>query len=209
MLPDRIDYSLYVCTDRDLMSSQTIEESVEKALKGGAGIIQLREKSISGRDFYEEAKAVHEITKRYGVPLIINDRVDIALAIGAEGVHVGQSDIPCSAVRKIVGKDMLVGVSASSVEEAVKAVEDGADYLGVGAMNPTATKTDADSVTMEELVAIRKAVTIPIVIIGGINKETALRYKGLGIDGIAVVSAVVSSPDPEKSAKELKELWLS
>ena len=209
MLPDRIDYSLYVCTDRDLMSSQTIEENVEKALKGGAGIIQLREKSISGRGFYEEAKAVHEITKRYGVPLIINDRVDIALAIGAEGVHVGQSDIPCSAVRKIVGKDMLVGVSASSVEEAVKAVEDGADYLGVGAMNPTATKTDADSVTMEELVAIRKAVTIPIVIIGGINKETALRYKGLGIDGIAVVSAVVSSPDPEKSAKELKELWLS
>lgn len=209
MLPDRIDYSLYVCTDRDLMSSQTIEESVEKALKGGAGVIQLREKSISGRSFYEEAMAVHEITKRYGVPLIINDRVDIALAIGAEGVHVGQSDIPCSAVRKIVGKDMLVGVSASSVEEAVKAVEDGADYLGVGAMNPTATKTDADSVTMEELVVIRKAVTIPIVIIGGINKETALRYKGLGIEGIAVVSAVVSSPDPEKSAKELKELWLS
>ena len=203
-----IDYTLYVCTDRDLMSSGTIEESVEKAIRGGAGVIQLREKNAPGRLFYEIAESVHSITERYGIPLIINDRVDIALAIGAEGVHVGQEDIPASAVRRIIGPDMILGVSASSVEEAVQAEHDGADYLGVGAMNPTATKRDADSVSIETLKAIRSAVSIPIVIIGGININTIEHYKGLGVDGLAVVSAVVSAPDPEKSAMELKSAWL-
>ncbi len=203
-----IDYTLYVCTDRALMSSKTIEESVEKAIKGGAGVIQLREKDAPGLEFYEIAESVHSITERYGIPLIINDRVDIALAIGAEGVHVGQEDIPASAVRRIIGPDMILGVSASSVEEAVQAEHDGADYLGVGAMNPTATKRDADSVSIETLKAIRSAVSIPIVIIGGININTIEHYKGLGVDGLAVVSAVVSAPDPEKSAMELKSAWL-
>ena len=203
------DLLLYAVTDRSWLNGETLYAQVEKALKGGVTFVQLREKNLDEVSFLEEAKEIQKLCAQYHVPFVINDNVEIAAQINADGVHVGQSDIPCSAVRKIVGKDMLVGVSASSVEEAVKAVEDGADYLGVGAMNPTATKTDADSVTMEELVAIRKAVTIPIVIIGGINKETAPRYKGLSIEGIAVVSAVVSSPDPEKSAKELKELWLS
>lgn len=203
------DYTLYVCTDRDLMTSSTVEESVEKAILGGAGVIQLREKDVSGRVFYDTAVKVAEVTKRHGVPLIINDRIDIALAVGAEGVHVGQSDMPCSAVRKIVGKDMIVGVSASSVEEAVKAEQDGADYLGVGAMNPTGTKTDADIVTIDELREIRRAVSIPIVIIGGINSSTIPYYKGLGVDGIAVVSAVIAQNDIAKAAAELKREWLS
>ena len=204
-----IDYTLYVCTDRGLMSSKTIEESVEKAIKGGAGVIQLREKDASGHSFYSIAESVHTITRQYGVPLIINDRVDIALAIGAEGVHVGQEDIPAKAVRSIIGPQMLLGVSASTVEEAVEAERDGADYLGVGAMNPTATKRDADSVTVEELIAIRAAVSIPIVIIGGININTIDHYRGLGVDGLAVVSAVVSAADPEKAARELKAAWLA
>lgn len=203
------DYTLYVCTDRDLMISATVAESVEKAILGGAGVIQLREKDVPGRVFYETALEVKAVTSRYGVPLIINDRVDIAMAVGAEGVHVGQEDMPCTAVRKLVGKDCLIGVSASSVAEAVQAEKDGADYLGVGAMNPTATKTDAGIVTIDELKAIRSAVSIPIVIIGGINRKTIPLYKGLGIDGIAVVSAVVAAPDVTEAAKELRKEWLS
>ena len=191
------------------MSSPSVEESVEKAVRGGAGIIQLREKDADGLEFFRTAERVHAVTQSRGVPLIINDRADIALAVGAEGVHVGQEDIPASVVRRLIGPEMLLGVSASSVEEAVTAEKDGADYLGVGAMNPTATKSDADAVTIEELVRIRKAVKIPIVIIGGINSETIPRYKGLGIEGIAVVSAVVADPDPEEAARRLRALWLA
>ena len=204
-----IDYTLYVCTDRGLMSSPTIEESVEKAIKGGAGVIQLREKDASGRSFLRIAESVHAITRRYGIPLIINDRVDIALAVGAEGVHLGQDDIPARDARRIIGPDMILGVSASSLEEARQAERDGADYLGVGAMNPTMTKSDADTVTVDELKAIRAAVSIPIVIIGGINFSTIGHYKGIGVDGIAVVSAVVAADDPERAARELKAAWLS
>lgn len=203
-----VNYTLYVCTDRHLMSSKTVEESVEKALSGGADIIQLREKDISSLEFYNTAKRVHEITKSYNVPLIINDRLDIALSINAEGVHLGQSDIPASIAKKIIPPDMILGISASTAEEAVKAEKDGATYLGIGAMNPTVTKTDAENVSIEELKRIRAAVSIPIVIIGGINKNTIPLYKGLGIDGIAVVSAVVSQADISASAKELRELWL-
>ena len=204
-----IDYTLYVCTDRCLMSSPTIEESVEKAIKGGAGVIQLREKDASGRSFLQIAESVHAITRRYGIPLIINDRVDIALAVGAEGVHLGQDDIPARDARRIIGPDMILGVSASSLEEARQAERDGADYLGVGAMNPTMTKSDADTVTVDELKAIRAAVSIPIVIIGGINFSTIGHYKGIGVDGIAVVSAVVAADDPERAARELKAAWLA
>ena len=191
------------------MSSPTIDESVEKAIKGGAGVIQLREKDASGRSFLRIAESVHAITRRYGIPLIINDRVDIALAVGAEGVHLGQDDIPARDARRIIGPDMILGVSASSLEEARQAERDGADYLGVGAMNPTMTKSDADTVTVDELKAIRAAVSIPIVIIGGINFSTIGHYKGIGVDGIAVVSAVVAADDPERAARELKAAWLS
>ena len=203
-----IDYSLYLCTDRGLMTSATIEESVEAAVRGGATVVQLREKDCSSREFYELGLRVREITARYGVPLLVNDRADIALAVGADGVHVGQSDLPCKAVRAIA-PGMLVGVSASSLAEAVQAERDGADYLGVGAMFATGTKTDAAIVSMEELEAIRRAVSIPIVVIGGINKQTIPAFRGKGIDGAAVVSAIVAQPDPEAAARELLQLWKS
>lgn len=203
-----IDYSLYLCTDRGLMTSATIEESVEAAVRGGATVVQLREKDCSSREFYELGLRVREITARYGVPLFVNDRADIALAVGADGVHVGQSDLPCKAVRAIA-PGMLVGVSASSLAEAVQAERDGADYLGVGAMFATGTKTDAEIVSMEELEAIRRAVSIPIVVIGGINKQTIPAFRGKGIDGAAVVSAIVAQPDPEAAARELLQLWKS
>ncbi len=205
----KVDYSLYVCTDRDLMSSPTIEESVTLALKGGAGVIQLREKDISGRKFYEEALSLLSITKRYGVPLLINDRVDIALAVDADGVHVGQSDIPAKVVRHMIGDGKILGVSASNLEEAVRAENDGADYIGLGAVIPTGTKDDAEIVKFDEIRKIRDKVRIPIVIIGGLNENTIGRFKGMDLDGIAVVSAVVASKDPEKSARDLKELWLN
>ena len=203
-----IDYSLYLCTDRGLMTSATIEESVEAAVRGGATVVQLREKDCSSREFYELGLRVREITARYGVPLFVNDRADIALAVGADGVHVGQSDLPCRAVRAIA-PGMLVGVSASSLAEAVQAERDGADYLGVGAMFATGTKTDAAIVSMEELEAIRRAVSIPIVVIGGINRNTIPAFRGKGIDGAAVVSAIVAQPDPEAAARELLQLWKS
>lgn len=202
-----IDYSLYLCTDRRLMTSPTIEASAESALRGGTTVIQLREKDCSSREFYELGLRVKKITERYNAPLIINDRVDIALAVGAAGVHVGQGDLPCKVVREIVGPDMIVGVSAATLEEAVRAEQDGADYLGVGAMYATATKTDTRPVSMEELLKIRAAVKIPIVVIGGINKQTLGNFKGTGVNGLAVVSAIVAQPDPEAAARELLRMW--
>lgn len=189
------------------MTSPTIEASAESALRGGTTVIQLREKDCSSREFYELGLRVKKITERYNAPLIINDRVDIALAVGAAGVHVGQGDLPCKVVREIVGPDMIVGVSAATLEEAVRAEEDGADYLGVGAMYATATKTDTRPVSMEELLKIRAAVKIPIVVIGGINKQTLGNFKGTGVNGLAVVSAIVAQPDPEAAARELLRMW--
>ena len=202
-----IDYSLYLCTDRRLMTSPTIEASAESALRGGTTVIQLREKDCSSREFYELGLRVKKITERYNAPLIINDRVDIALAVGAAGVHVGQGDLPCKVVREMIGPDMIVGVSAATLEEAVRAEQDGADYLGVGAMYATATKTDTRPVSMEELLKIRAAVKIPIVVIGGINKQTLGNFKGTGVNGLAVVSAIVAQPDPEAAARELLRMW--
>lgn len=206
-MKSKIDYSLYLCTDRSIMSDASIEECVEKSLKGGVSVVQIREKDCSGKEFLQLAKSVKEITKRYNVPLIINDRVDVAIAVGADGVHVGQDDLPCADVRSMVGEDMIIGVSASSLTEALKAQQDGADYIGVGAMFATDTKTDAKVVTMEELDRIRREVSIPIVVIGGINKTTLPDFIGKGIDGIAVVSAIVSQNDVEGAARELKSMF--
>ena len=208
-MKNKIDYTLYLCTDRDLMSTDTIEESVEQAVKGGCTVVQLREKNCSSKEFYELAVRVKEITDRYHVPLIINDRVDIALGVDAAGVHIGQSDLPASVVRNIIGKDKILGVSAARREEALKAVEDGADYLGVGAMFATNTKTDARPVTMEELKGIRAAVSIPIVVIGGINMNTLERFKGTGIDGLAVVSAIIAEKDIEAAARNMYQAFLA
>mgnify|MGYP001077270680 FL=1 len=201
------DYSLYLVTDRMRMSTKTLGEAVEQAVIGGCTMVQLREKEILSLDFYVLASEMKKITDRYGIPLIINDRMDIAMAVGAAGIHIGQKDIPADIARKVIGKDMLLGVSAVSAAEAVNAAKAGADYLGVGAMFPTRTKPDAGFVSMEELGRIRKAVDIPIVVIGGISKENAMLFQPMGIDGLAVVSAVIAQPDIKKSAADLKSLF--
>ena len=201
------DYSLYLLTDRMVMSTKTLGEAVEQAIAGGCTLVQLREKEISSFDFYVLALEMKKITDIYSIPLIINDRMDIAMAVGAAGVHIGQKDIPANIVRRVIGKDMLLGVSATSAAEAVNAAKAGADYLGVGAMFPTVTKPDAGFVSMEELGKIRRAVDIPIVVIGGINKENAILFQPMGIDGLAVVSAVIAQPDIKKSAADLKSLF--
>lgn len=198
------DYSLYLVTDRMCMSAATLREAVEQAILGGCTMVQLRENHISSRDFYDTAKEIKEITDTYDIPLIINNRIDIALAVDAAGVHIGQSDIPASAARKLIGRDKLLGVSASSLREALQAESDGADYLGVGAMFPTKTKYDAKIVSMEEWQAIRQAVTIPIVVIGGIGKENAAVFLQSGADGIAAASAILAQPDIRQAAAALK-----
>jgi len=203
-----IDYSLYVVTDRNIMSSESIEKSVELAIKGGATIIQLRENSIEDREFYNLAVSVKLITDKYDIPLIINNRIDIALAVNAAGVHVGQQDIPADIVRKIIGENKLLGVSARNLEEAINAVENGADYLGIGAMYETAVKTDAVLVSMGELENIRQNVEKPIVVIGGINEYTLPDFDKTGIDGIAVVSAVVGAEDVMLAANRMYKRFL-
>lgn len=200
------DYSLYVVTDRHCMAAPSVESSVEQALRGGATLVQLREKDISSLEFYRTAVAVKKITDAFGVPLIVNDRADVALAAGASGLHVGQDDLPASAARRLIG-DGILGVSVSNRAEAVRAQEDGADYLGVGAMFPTATKTDADAVSMDELRRIRSAVSIPIVVIGGISRATVPLFHNTDIDGIAVVSAIMAADDITAAARELKRLF--
>lgn len=206
-MKSNIDYSLYLCTDQDLMSTVTVEEAVEQAILGGCTVIQLREKHSSSLSFYKTACRVKLITDRYHIPLIINDRVDIALAVDADGIHVGQSDLPCSVVRKIIREDKIIGVSASTLAEAIQAEKDGADYLGVGAMYSTSTKTDAEVVTMEELKKIRKAVKIPIVVIGGINQRTLVNFKNCGINGLAVISAIISQKDIKRAAEDLLQQY--
>ncbi len=198
-----ISYRLYLVTDRDLMSCPTLEEGVEQAIQGGVTLVQLREKDCSSLEFYQTAQKVKTICDAHSVPLIINDRVDIALAVDAAGVHIGQSDLPAAVVRKILGPDKILGVSAGTVAEALKAQQDGADYLGVGAMFPTGTKEDADITSMEELHAITKAVDIPMVIIGGINGRTIPKFTDCDIDGVAVVSAILAQPDIRQAAREL------
>ncbi len=203
---NKIDYTLYMCTDRDLMSCDTIEETVEQALQGGVSVVQLREKNCSSREFYDIAVSVKKITDKYDVPLIINDRADIALAADCAGVHLGQGDLPCAELREIMG-DKIIGVSTATVEEAVKAKQDGADYIGVGAMCVTSTKTNTRPVSKERLAEIRSAVDLPIVIIGGINQDTMMNFKGMGIEGVAVISAIVAQNDVKSAANEIRELW--
>lgn len=203
-----IDYSMYLVTDRAIMTTATLSEAVEEAVLGGCTMIQLREKAVSTYDYYLLAKEIKAITDKYRVPLIINDRIDVALAVDAAGVHLGQSDMPASIARKIIGNDMILGVSATTKEEAEEAVNDGADYLGIGAIFPTDTKTDAKIVTMQELKEIRSRISIPIVAIGGINKNNAGQLTETGIDGLAIVSAIIGQPDIRAAATELKSVFV-
>lgn len=201
-----VNYSLYLVTDRELCSAPSLEKGVERAVRGGCTLVQLREKDMPGGAFLAAARCIKQVTDACGVPLIINDRVDVALAADADGVHVGQDDLPAADVRALIGPDKLLGVSVATAAEAQRAQADGADYLGVGAMFATDTKTDTRPVSMEELAAIRRAVTIPIVVIGGINAATAPQFAGTGIDGLAVVSAILAQPDIEAAARGLRAM---
>ena len=198
-----IDYSLYLCTDRNL--TENLEKAVELAIKGGVKVVQLREKNCDGKNFFEVGQKIKKITEKNKIPLIVNDRVDIAMAIDAEGVHVGQNDLPCKVVRKILGEKKIIGVSCSTIEQAIQAENDGANYIGVGAIFETSTKTDAKIVSIETLKKIREKIKIPIVAIGGINKKNLPQIKNF-IDGAAVVSAIISAKNPELAAKELLQI---
>lgn len=201
-----LNLQLYVVTDRAWLNGKRLEDQVEAAILGGATIVQLREKSLSGRDFYQTAQTIKRIADRYRIPLIINDRLDIALAVDAAGLHVGQSDLPPAIARRLLGPDKILGVSVANQKEAIQAEKNGADYLGAGAVFPTGTKQDAATVDFLELKKITGAVKIPVVAIGGINENNALQLKGGGIRGIAVVSAVFGKDDPGKAAAKMKEI---
>ena len=209
MKKEDIDYSVYLVTDRRNKTDEEFLNIIEEAIKGGTTIVQLREKTASTKEFYELALKVKEITSKYDVPLLINDRIDIALAVDSEGVHIGQDDMPAVVAREIIGKEKILGVSASTVEEAKKAETDSADYIGSGAVFPTATKDDADSVSKEELKEIVDSIDIPVVAIGGITIENANTLKGSGIAGFSVVSAIMSAEDPKEASKKLKEIYFS
>ncbi|NEZ49122.1 thiamine phosphate synthase [Clostridium botulinum] len=202
-----IDYKLYLITDRSFLNGRSLAECVEDAIKGGVTLVQVREKNVSTRDFYNIAKEVQEVTTKYNVPLLINDRIDIALAINADGVHLGQSDMPIELARKILGKDKIIGISAGNVEEAIEAEKAGANYVGLGAVFFTGTKKDIDEpIGLAGLKEITDNITIPSVAIGGINKENAKSVLATGVDGISVISAILKNNDIQKSAQTLANI---
>lgn len=201
-----IDYSLYLVTDRGILGNRDLCKSVEEAILGGATIVQLREKNISSLDFYNIGKKIKAVTDKYNVPLLINDRVDIAMAIDASGAHVGQDDLPCDVARRILGPDKILGISANTIPDALKAQEDGADYLGVGAVFPTGSKEIDKPIGVEQLGAIKNAVKLPMVGIGGINESNIASLKPTGIDGISVISAILGKEDIKKASEDLLKL---
>lgn len=199
------DLLLYAVTDRSWLSGRTLYEQVEEALQGGVTMVQLREKKLTEREFLKEAVKMKELCARYHVPLIINDRVDIALMADADGVHIGQKDLDLCIARAMLGPDKIIGVSARTVQQAKLACEQGADYLGVGAVFPTGTKQDAEVISYERLKEVCEAASIPAVAIGGITKNNLNGIIGSGISGIAVVSAVFAQQDIRSAANALRE----
>ena len=200
-----MDFRLYLVTDRVLSRGCSMAHIVRESIAGGVTMVQLREKNAEAREFLDQAFALRQAAAELGIPLIINDRVDIALACHADGVHLGQADMPCALARRIIGKEMIIGVSVSSVDEAREAEADGADYLGVGPLFPTLTKVDALPATgLDVLRSIRRAVRIPLVGIGGITPANVGDVIRAGADGVAVVSAIVANPDPRTAAREIR-----
>lgn len=197
---------LYAVTDRSWLGNKTLAMQVEETLRGGATCIQLREKELTEEKFLQEALIIKDLCLRYHVPFIINDNVEVAIKCGADGVHVGQSDLNACKVRKLIGEDMILGVSVQTVEQAVQAEENGADYLGVGTVFTTSTKPDADFVNYNTLKAICKNVSVPVVAIGGINSENILELQGSSIDGVALVSAIFASHNIEMESEKLLKL---
>ena len=203
-----IDTTLYLITDSTGFSEDEFLYRVEEGIKGGATLLQLREKDKTTREYIALAEKVHKIAQKYNVPLIIDDRIDVAMAVDAEGVHLGQSDMPVNIARKILGEDKIIGATAKTVAQAVEACENGADNLGVGAIYPTTTKVKTVLTSVETLKEITKSVPIPVNAIGGLNKDNIDILKNTGIAGICVVSAVMKAENPQKSASEIKERFL-
>jgi len=206
MVRQNADFTLYLVTDRRWLGERTLCDSVEEAILGGVTFVQLREKEISSKEYLELAQRVKEVTDRHGIPLIINDRIDIALAIDADGVHLGPEDLPVPLARKLLGDGKIIGSSAASVDEALLFQAQGADYLGVGAVFPTSTKRGTEKVGLEDLRGIKSAVHIPVVAIGGIKVENAKSVMETGVDGVAVVSAIMDQADIREAARQLLSL---
>ncbi len=203
---DKKHMLLYAVTDRAWTGRQSLYQQVEAALKGGVTCVQLREKELDEAKFLQEAKELCALCRRYGVPFIVNDNVDIAIACKADGIHVGQEDMAADEVRRLIGEEMILGVSVHTVEEARQAVADGADYLGLGAVFPTTTKTDVEQMPNNLLREICDAVDVPVVAIGGINRNNIKSLSGSGVDGVALVSAIFSAADIEETCRELRVL---
>ena len=202
-----VDYSVYLVTDRELARGRTTLEIAGAAIRGGVSCIQLREKMCSTREFIDESLAIRSLLARHGIPLIINDRVDVALAVKADGIHLGQKDMPCRMARQIIPESMIVGISVESLDDAIAAQKDGADYLGVSPIYPTPTKTDtAQPLGLEGLRSIRSEVDLPLVGIGGLNADNVEAVIHNGADGVAVVSAIVAADDPEAATRDLIEI---
>ena len=198
--------TLYAVTDRTWVEDTTLMDQVKEALEGGITFLQLREKHLSKEEFIKEAREMKELSKEYKVPFVINDNIEVALAVDADGVHIGQDDMSVEEARKLLGEDKIIGVSAHNVEEAIKAQKGGADYLGVGAVCATSTKKDANVVSKEEIKKICHTVEIPVVAIGGIKKEKIKTLEGTDVDGVAVVSAIFAAKDIKKDTKQLRSL---
>ena len=201
---DKRSLLLYAVTDRRWLDGRTLYSQAEEALKGGTTFLQLREKTLDRDAFRAEAIKMKALCRRFGMPFVLDDDVELACEVGADGVHVGQSDMEAGEVRAKLGPDKILGVSAQTVEEAVLAEKRGADYLGVGAVFPTGTKSDADDVNLDTLKAICEAVSIPVIAIGGITKDNVAQLSGSGIDGVAVVSAVFAQKNIEEATRELR-----
>lgn len=203
---DKINLRLYAVTDRSWLGERTLAEQVKECLEGGVTFLQLREKNLEEEAFYQEALEIQKLCRDYQVPFIINDNVDMALRCNADGVHVGQNDMEVQDVRAKLGPDKIIGVSARTVEQAVRAEKMGADYLGVGAVFSTSTKLDAREVPWETLKEICETVSIPVAAIGGITEENLLQLSGTGVDGVAVVSAVFARKDVKGASRRLRQL---
>lgn len=203
-----IDYSLYLITDRDLLAGRDLLDEVRKAVRGGVTMVQLREKQASSREFYQQALLLKNELDGLNVPLIINDRLDIALAVGAAGLHIGQEDLPFKVALALMPAGSIIGVSVNTIEEAWEARGQGAAYLGVGPVFPTSSKADASApIGIEYLHILKQQIDIPLVAIGGISEENLASVKESGVDGVAVISALMGKPDIEAAARRMMQIW--
>jgi thiamine-phosphate pyrophosphorylase len=203
-----VDYSVYLVTDRGILDGRDLFKAVEDAIQGGASLIQLREKDISSRGFYDLAMQMKKLVNSYNVPLIINDRLDIALAVGADGLHIGQDDLPLGIARKILGPDKIIGYSVSNLEEALYGEKNGADYLGAGPAYATGSKADAGApIGLDNIKMIKESVSIPVVAIGGVSIANLIEVRDSGVDGVSVISAILGSQNITEAAKSITDLW--